>query len=785
MSLAAATPPPVAADTHCAHCGLGVPEALRDESADLQFCCAGCEVAYETIHGCGLDDYYAYRDRTATQAQAATAAQTHYAAYDSQVFQDRHTTTTSGGGRSVELRLEGVHCAACVWLIEKLPRVVPGVIEARLSLGSSRARVVWNPDETPLSKIAAALDRLGYTPHPARDLASNQSRDAADRKRLVHVAIAGALAGNSMLMAVALYAGAFEGIEAQFEQLFRWLSLALGVTSLAWPGATFFRGAWTACRAGIANLDQPIALALGVGAAAGVVNVILNRGDVYFDSLSVLVFLLLIGRFLQARQQRWAEEAIGLMLSITPDTARVVRDSGLIEEPIEAIAPGDVLEVRSGELFPVDGAVAHGASAMDQSILTGESKPVRVTIGDPVYAGALNTKSTLRVTTEAVGPDSRAGKLVRLVEDGLAEKPPIVQLADRFAGWFVLIVAGFALINLSMWWAMSGLGPAIDSTVALLIVACPCALGLATPLTMAIAIGRGSKLGMLIKSAAVLEHLASVRPSHQGTAYLDKTGTLTSGRLQVVQWTGEEWLKPYVAALEEESPHPIGKALTAELTGSHADATTVTLSDRVERHGSGVTAECSSGSLLIGSIDFALSEGCEAATEMLEAIDLAHRSAHTVVVVAVDGAILAVVELTDSLQPEALEGVEWLRRTGWRPAILSGDSIEPVARVADRLNIPPDSVHARISPEDKLAAVRRATAALDGPVMMVGDGVNDAAALAAADIGGGGSRRGRSVPRRRRRLPHRPWGWGTDRSGPARQADHAGRASEPGDLTGL
>lgn len=719
----------------CEHCGLPVPLALRIEDADFQFCCGGCEIAYETIRGCGLEDYYALRDRARSDRKSARGAGDAYKSYDADAFQARYASTTEAGYRSIDFRLEGVHCAACVWLVERLPHVATGVVDSRLSLGSSRARIVWDPAQTSLSTIAQQLDRFGYAPHPARDASAHAARSQGERSRLVRMAIAGALAGNNMLIAVALYAGVFEGIDPAHARLFRWLSMAIGWLSLVWPGMTFFRGAWSALRARAANLDQPIALALAVGALAGTVNVVLDRGEVYFDSLSTLVFLLLVGRFLQARQQRWAEEAVGLTLSMTPDSCHVVRDGILCEEPSESLENGDEVEVRPGELMPADGVVASGSSAMDQSLLTGESRPTAVTLGDPVYAGAQNVASTLRVIVGAVGETTRVGKILRLVEDGLAEKPPIVQFADRVAGWFVVVMSATALVNLSWWSATVGLSAGIESTVALLIVACPCALGLATPLTMAVAIGNGSRRGMLIKSAAVLERLAGVSPKAPGQLFVDKTGTLTSGRLRVERWIGDDRLLRWVAAAEADSPHPIGRALVEAFGPVDANDTSQ-LIDRTEFHGRGVRARIPLGDLLIGSPGFADSEGVVIDAAIADGIEQAESHRHTVVFVAIDGRALGAVALSDELHPDSQEQIAWLCRAGWRTEILSGDAAGPVRQVAAGVGLADEAAHATISPEGKLQRVREATAVVDHPtVVMVGDGVNDAAALAAADVG--------------------------------------------------
>ncbi|MEN1679662.1 MAG: heavy metal translocating P-type ATPase [Planctomycetota bacterium] len=721
----------------CTHCGLVVPEKLVEAGAGNQFCCGGCRVAYDTITGCGLESYYELRDRSAKDRRAATGAGQKYAAYDAEAFAEAHVQQTASGLRCVELRLEGVHCAACVWLIESLPRVSPGVVEARLSLATSSARVVWDPEQTPLSSIASRLDSLGYRPHPARGTTTRDLRLAAERSRLIRMAIAGALAGNNMLIALALHAGVFNGIEPRFAELFRWVSMVIGWVSLLWPGRHFFRSAWAAVRTGTANLDLPISLALGAGAAVGTLNVLTGRGDVYFDSLSVLVFLLLVGRFLQARQQRWAEDSISQMLSLTPDTCRVFRNGQPVEEPIEALAEDDELEVRAGELIPADGRVVGGASAVDRSLLTGESLPCPVAAGDDVTAGAQNLSATLRVRVNKVGADTRVGQLMRLVEEGLQAKPEIVQFADRVAGWFVVVLVSLAVVNFAVWCAAASVTGALDSTVALLIVACPCALGLATPLTMAIAIGRAARGGALVKSAAALETLGAVRgDKRRGRMLWDKTGTLTVGRLRVVQWHGEPELKGLAIALERESNHPVAKSITAHCGAEGAGEEP--LDRRVEHHGYGVEAESRHGAVLLGSAAW-VAECCAAPDQRLaEAIDEGRLRGHTVVALAVNGRIASVVWLSDELHADATAAVSQLRAMGWAPEVLSGDAQGAVAAATEQLSIPSDAIRSEMTPEAKLEYVRRASATSgDGQatVVMIGDGVNDAAALAAADVG--------------------------------------------------
>ncbi|MEI8195179.1 MAG: heavy metal translocating P-type ATPase metal-binding domain-containing protein, partial [Phycisphaerae bacterium] len=561
----------------CAHCRLPVPAGLVEPDASHQFCCSGCQTVWEILHACGMERYYALRaQESAAETKPSPATGRAYAECDDPAYQKLHVHTASpaAGGSlcEVEFYLEGVHCAACVWLVERLGRVVPGVIETRLNLGKRLVTVRWDPAHVRLSRIAAALDSLGYPPHPARLADQRALRQREDRGDLIRIGIAGACAGNAMLVAIALYAGGSGagggGMEPMYTTLFRYVSMGLGLVSLTYPGRVFFRGGWAALRTRTPHLDAPIALGLLAGGIAGVINTVLGRGETYFDSLTVLVFLLLIGRFLQQRQQRRADDAVEALYCLTPGVARrIEQDPATSQEtcrpvPIEALAIGDLVEVRANESIPVDaiivapgsnvapsGSVAPGGSpglegssdppnlihpgesSVDQALLTGESRPIRVAPGSPVFAGTLNLAATLRMRVTAAGAATRVGKLMALVAQGARNKAPMVLLADRISGYFLAIVITLAAATLGYWlWRGSAL--AADHAVALLIVACPCALGLATPLAMGVALGRAAQRGILIKGGAALEHLAA----REGTIYLDKTGTLTMGQKSLVSW---------------------------------------------------------------------------------------------------------------------------------------------------------------------------------------------------------------------------------------------------------
>jgi len=686
---------------------------------------------YETIQACGLDGYYKLRDAADVEFKPVTPVESGLGQFDSPAFQSLYVRKDDSTQLStVDLILEGVTCAACVWLVEKLPRVLDGVVDARLSLRGATVRVTWDERRVKLSRIAQTLARFGYIPHPAKGVSRAQIHRKEERKRLIHLAAAGAIMGNTMLLAVAQYAGDFGHMDASFRTFFRWFSVALGAISLAWPGATFFTSALRSIRNRAVNLDVPIALALLVGGVAGIVNVLLGRGDIYFDSLTVLVFLLLVGRYLQFRQQRKADDAVELLFSLTPSSCRIVQtDDEVLDAPIEALKVDDVVEVRGGDLLPADGVVTRGVSSVDQALLTGESVPVEVSVGSNVFGGSQNVGGSMRVRVTHLGESTRVGKLMRLIERGVTDKPPIVQFADRVGAIFTVVVT-LVSAGTFAWWSYFGTtGQAIDHTVALLIVTCPCVLGLATPLTIAVAIGNLARDGVLVKSGAVIEKL-----SRGGRVILDKTGTITAGRLQVVNWVGDEQIRPIVAQLERRSSHPVARAL-AEFDDPGAAGL---VGDIVDAGDGGVRAGLSDGRLMrVGSARYSAVNGVVLSDELDTSRRFMEGDGLTTVVVSINARAVAVVGLGDRVRDDSAAAIAALRGLGLRPEVLSGDASAVVERVAISVGIEACDARGDQSPEAKLAEVCRTERAAGRGRMtvVVGDGVNDAAALAAADVG--------------------------------------------------
>lgn len=730
--ISATCPPSGGEAVLCDHCSLPVPPGLVEPGAERQFCCSGCKTVYNIIHGSDLAQFYKIREAVGDpDAQPARTTESDYAEFDDPAYLNAYARPLEGGLMETGFLLEGVHCAACVWLVERLDRLVPGVVTTRLDFRRATASITWNPAVAPLSAVAKGLENLGYPPHPPRGMKKEQIRQAEDRQYWIRVGVAGALAGNIMLLAIALYGGLFGGIGHEFEQLFRWFSAGLGVLSLAWPGSVFFRGAIAALRTRTANLDVPIALALAVGGAWGLSNTIRGTGEIYFDSLSALVFLLLVGRWIQHGQQRRAADAIELLFTMAPTRATLIEEADGVERrrtvPIEAVEPGAVVEILADESIPVDGDVLAGQSKVDQAVLTGESVPVGVTPGDTVAAGTVNLAAAIRVRVTAAGEEARVGRLMRLVADAADRKAPVVRLADRLAGYFTIIITSLAFITAAVW-AFITPALAVEHATALLIVACPCALGLATPLVLSVVTGRLARNGTMVKGADALERLAK-----PGTLLLDKTGTLTVGGLHVAAWEGDESLQPLVAALERHSAHPAARAL-AQLAD---DPFAV---EHVEQApAAGIRGEVEGRSIAAGTAAYLESLGVAPNGDLLAwAAAQAEGSIRTPVFIAADGVMTAAATLGDQPRPDARSMLDRARAAGWSITVLSGDRPEVVRAVARELDIDEQHALGAQTPEDKLAHVRRLLEQKDehsGPVVMVGDGVNDAAALAAADVG--------------------------------------------------
>jgi P-type Cu2+ transporter len=729
----------------CTHCGLPTTVPTSLDSSHPIFCCNGCKGAYELIHGWGLSDFYSLRDQmTASGAALAAGTQSNYEKYDTQEFLGQSAPqTTPDGFACAELGVHGLHCAACSWLIERALTSQTGMQAARVKLSDHTLKVIYDPERTKLSSVARFLDRLGYQLLPLDRNRENHQR-LENRRMLAQIAIAGFLAANAMWIAIALYAGQFSGLAADHKYFFELIGMFLGAAAVFGPGRIFLRGALASLKTRTPHMDLPIALALFVGTVIGLWNAIRGSGDIYFDGLSSLVFLLLIGRWIQFRQQHSAAQSVELMMRVTPRHANLIEQDGSTTTIlVDRLNVGDKIRVDAGECVPADGTIFSGTSTLNRSLLTGESSPVSVCSGDAIEAGTINTGSPLVIEVAAYGKSSRIGRVMETVQAAATERTPLVQLADRIGGVFVVVVLLLAVVTFAIWLPKS-LGQAVSFSTAMLIVACPCALAMATPLAIAVGIGRAARSQILIREGATLQYLAK-----PGILWFDKTGTLTEGNLHARLVKGDASVIALAAAVESHCQHPIATAivqaaavhtqsLSPVLVGTDpmdcdSSAEQMTVSD-VKSLAGGVSGVVDYRSVLIGNLHLMQSSGVQVPqAPKLSARDLAENG-ESPVFIAVDGMFAGLLALSDPIRPNASDLIRSAKQLGWEIGVISGDLPEIVSRVGGDVGIPLTMCHGGVTPEEKLETIRKSRTQY-ATVAMVGDGANDAAALAAADVG--------------------------------------------------
>jgi Cu2+-exporting ATPase len=690
-------------------------------------CCPGCQAVAQAIVDNGLTDYYRYRTEQSPMArQLVPEALKNLDLYDRDDIQQSFVSAR-GDLREASLILEGIVCAACIWLSEHHIMQLPGVLSFSVNYATHRAQVKWDQSKISLSQILKAISDIGYLAHPLDPNRQEQVYKREKSAALRRLAVAGVGAMQVMMIAVALYASAAQGMDANLKLFLRWVSLFIATPVIVYSAKPFFIGLWRDLKLHRLGMDVPVALAIGGAFAASAWSTILRHGEIYFDSVTMFTFFLLAGRFLEMTARHRAGQAAEELVKLIPAMAtRIKPDNQQEVVPVSELRPDDIVLIKPGESIPADGISLGGVSSVDESLLTGESLPISKHEGDQLIGGSVNIESSVRMRVQHVGQDTVLASIQRLLDRAQAEKPRLAELADRVAGYFVAVLLVFALGVGIYWWQVQP-HEAFWIVISVLVVTCPCALSLATPVALTAATGRLTRDGILTTRGHALETLARV-----SDVVFDKTGTLTRGRLsldriQLFSEVSETRCLQLAMALEHHSEHPLAKAILthrADVDALHAEQVQAI-------PGQGLRGVIDGEHYVIGNPDFV--------SQQLAQPVLSQGHDQTTVLLADGQRVLALFYFSDQLRPGVAEVISGLKGLGCRVHLFSGDRKSVAQRTAQEIGI--EHAVGEMTPADKLAQLHALQEA-GGVVAMVGDGVNDAPVLAGAQVSlamGGGT----------------------------------------------
>ena len=685
----------------CLHCDEPAIAPLYeqgDSNCEKPFCCEGCLTVYQAIQNKGLGEYYSIKSDAAAFKRRAPAenSSSSFSYLNDQEFLSEYSWTLAGN-QIMEFYLEGIHCLACLWLIEKLPEFVPGVDSSKLDLDRSVVTVVIRENGS-FSKAATELSKLGYKPHPIRkNQTTNDLKRKEERNWLIRIGIAGAASGNIMLYAVSNYGGASGG----FAELFNTISVIFAIPVFLYSAFPFYQNAWNAIRNKTLSIDIPISMSLIVGAIMGIYNLMVGIPDNYFDSLSALVFLLLLSRYFLHKIQERGLDASDLHYFYQSDSV-LIQDlkcaDGYREIHPRFIKKDDIVKVRALEIIPGDGEILEGHSHINNSLLTGESLPFLVSEGDRVFSGTQNLDQEILIRITKPLEESRLGQILKNVENGWSHRSEIIKLTNKISKYFTFTVMALSVVLFFYLFQTHSLKEALEGAITLMIVTCPCALALAVPLTFTRSLSMASKVGIIIKSDEVIERLAKVRH-----IFIDKTGTITFGKVKVskLEQTGPSLNNLYsvIYGLEKKTRHPVGMALYDYAKKHNPEELQVL--NFMEILGRGVSGT-------IGNIQYEINhEGVFESNKLI-----------------------ARFEVADTVREDSKEALKRLMLSGYQVHMLSGDRREVALNIARKVQLDHSFVHAELTPESKSEMIR-----LNNSSMMIGDGANDAMALSQASVG--------------------------------------------------
>jgi Cu+-exporting ATPase len=694
----------------CSHCQLEVDESMmikEDENPKLNFCCNGCQGVYHLLQDDGLDSFYDKLGKTKLNQPIALDEDS--SSFDMESFKQRYIKTTNEGFSRVDLIIEGIHCAACIWLNEKLLDEMDGVVEATINFTNNKAKIVWDEDIVELSAIVDKIRSIGYNAYPydRSDVEKKATKNNRDYFLRMSVAIFASM--NIMMIGVAKYTGFFTGMEDDVLKMVHMAEFIFSTPVLFYSGWVFYKGAFYGLKNKIVNMDLLVSTGATLTYIYSLYVLFGGNGHSYFDSVAMIITFVLIGKYLEVIGKKGAVDTMDKIKAYIPLEATLIIDDGKKVVPIDSIKAGDIIEVKNGEKASVDGEIISGVSSFDESSISGESIPVVKNVGDKVYSGTINTDKVIRYKALKNYADSTLNHIVELLEDSLSSKPKIEETTNEVSKYFSITILLIAFVTFFGWYFLEpDFENSLIITISVIIIACPCALALATPIASLVGVSWLSSKGILFKEAKFIEVF-----SEADVFVFDKTGTITEGKLNVKSVDGElnkEELN-ILYSLSDSSTHPVSVAIKKYLTNEYNDLEHLGLENIDQLPALGISAKYNGKNIFGGKSQ--------------------EKSEFTTYQFTIDEKVIATFELEDKIKSEALETIKYLQENNIKVIMCSGDNEKVVAKVAAEVGI--ENYHASMTPEQKADFITKLKNE-NKTVVMVGDGVNDAIALSRADI---------------------------------------------------
>ncbi len=707
----------------CTHCHLEFDEKMmikEPNNTELNFCCNGCQGVYHLLKDDGLESFYVKMGKNTLAPPTAIGADS--SNFDMDSFKSRYIKTTNDGFSRVDLIIEGIHCAACIWLNEKVLGETKGIVEASINFTNNKAKIIWDEDIIELSTIIDKIRSIGYNAYPYNRTDSEKKATANKRDYFLRMSVAIFASINLMMIGVAKYTGFFTGMEDDMLKLVHVAELIFSTPVVFYSGWIFFRGAYYGLKNKILNMDFLVSSGAILIYVYSLYVLLGGSGHSYFDSAAMIITFVLVGKYLEVIGKKSAVDTMDKIKSSIPLEATIIVDGGKKIVPLDKIEVGDIIEVKNGEKASVDGELLSGETSFDQSSISGESLPVLKQLGDTIYSGTINVNQVIRYKAIKNYANSTLNNIVELLEDSLNSKPEIEDVTNELSKYFSIIILSLALATFIGWFYYGGDGSFEKSliiAISVIIIACPCALALATPIASLIGVSWLAREGLLFKEAKFIETFAKAN-----TIVLDKTGTITKGLLEVINKPKKienELELNLLYSISDSSTHPISKAIKKYLENNYENLKHIELENIEQIHAKGLKASYQEKVIYAGNDELLIDQN----------IIINGEYNSTIYHFAIDDKLIITFELEDTIKDDAIETIEYLKSQNIEVIMCSGDNEKVVKKVSKEVGI--DNFKSKMSPIDKANYINELKNE-NKIVIMVGDGINDALALSRASI---------------------------------------------------